>query len=53
MFWENKGWINEINLYGWFQCYFRYWLGRRSKTMKDKSIDGKKLKVDLEVNQLR
>ena len=28
---ENKGWINEIDPYGWFQCCFRYWLGRRSK----------------------
>ena len=25
-FWENKGWINEIDPYGWFQWYFRYWL---------------------------
>ena len=25
--WENKGWINEIDPYGWFQWYFRYWLG--------------------------
>ena len=25
-FWENKGWINEID-----QWYFRYWKGRRSK----------------------
>ena len=28
--WENKGWINEINPYGSFQWYFRYWLGKRS-----------------------
>ena len=22
-FWENKGWINEVDPYGWFQWYFR------------------------------
>ena len=30
-FWENKGWINKIDPYGWFQRYLRYWKGRRSK----------------------
>ena len=30
-FWENKGWINEIDPYVWFQWYLRNWLGRKSK----------------------
>ena len=30
-FWENKGWINEIDPYGWFKWYFRHWLGRKSE----------------------
>ena len=25
-FYENKGWINKIDSYGWFHWFFRYWL---------------------------
>ena len=30
-FWQNNGWINKMDPYGWFQWYFRNWLGRRSE----------------------
>ena len=33
-FWENNGWINEKDPYGWFHLCFRYWLGRRSRDNK-------------------
>ena len=29
--WESKGWINETDPYEWLQCYFRFWLGKRSE----------------------
>ena len=40
--WENKGLINEIEPYGWFQWCFRNRLGRRS--------DDDERQVALEVN---
>ena len=42
-FWENKRWIYSIDPYGWFQCYFRYWLGRRSLDDERQIKDGKEL----------
>ena len=30
-FWKNRGWINKIDPFGWFQRCFTYRLGRRSK----------------------
>ena len=33
-YWENNGWINKIDPYGWLQWHFRYWFGGRSKDDK-------------------
>ena len=35
--WENKGWINEQDPYGWFQWYCRYYYGRRSSDASETS----------------
>ena len=42
-FWENKSCINRIDPYGWFQWYFRYWLGRRSKADERQTNKWKKI----------
>ena len=40
-FWENKGWIIEIDPYVWFQWYLRYWLGGKLKD-DERQINGRK-----------
>ena len=47
---ENKGWIIEVDPYGWFQLYFRHWLGSRSEDDERQITRLKKLWVGLEVN---
>jgi len=35
--WEGSGWISDIDPYGWFQWYCRFYMGRRS-TDDDRQI---------------
>ena len=42
-FWENKGWIDKIDPYGWFSGTLGTGQVEDWKMMKDKLIDGKKL----------
>ena len=44
-FLENKGCINKIDPYRWFQWYFRYWLVRRSKDDKRQINRWKKIVI--------
>ena len=47
-FLEKNRWINPIDPYGWFQWYFRYFLGRRSADNKRQIRSWKG--VDLKTN---
>ena len=42
-FLENKSWITKIDPYSWFQWYFRYCLGKRSKNNKRQINKWKKI----------
>ena len=48
-FWESKVWISEIDPYGWFQWYFKYWKRRRSDDDRRQINRWKKLLVNLKV----
>ena len=52
-FWENKGWITKQTLMVGFSGILNTGQVEDRKMMKDKSIDGKELQVDLAANQLR
>ena len=49
-FWENNGWINEMDPCGWCQWYFRYWLGRRLEDDERQINRRKKVVIGLKGN---
>ena len=51
-FWENKGWINNIDHYGWFKWYLGNGQVEDQKTIKDKLIDEKNFRGKF-VNMIR
>ena len=42
-FWENKGWMNSMDPYGWFHGILDISQVEDLQMMKDKLIDGKEL----------
>ena len=42
-FWENRGWINKIDPYGWFSVILGIGQVEDQKMIKDKLINGKKI----------
>ena len=52
-FWKSKGWINEIDPYGWFQWYFRCWKGRRSEDDKRQINRWKKIFIRFDSKKIK
>ena len=46
-FWENKGWINEIDPYGWFKWF------QLSREKKNKSKDNQKKIVSVKKRSVK